>query len=88
MRKEKKTIEATLKVCLPFTEKKIAESICKATSPENKETPDGVIATSKLEKSSIYFTVQATASFWDIIATTEDFFEKVALSLKTIESLK
>ena len=88
MKKQKKIVEASLEVQLPLKTEKIAKSVCNATAPENKETPKGVIATSKIQGSTIRFTVNAKASFWDLISTTEDFFEKVALSLKTVETLE
>ncbi len=88
MNKQKKIIEAEIKIQLPFANAKIANSICSATAPENQETPDGVIAKSNLQDSIIYFTVISKAPFWDLVATTDDFFEKVAISMKTVKSLK
>ena len=88
MNKQKKIIEAEIKIQLSFANDKIAKSICSATAPENQETPDGVIAKSHLKDSIIYFTVDSKAPFWDLVATTEDFFEKVYISMKTVESLK
>ncbi len=88
MNKKKKIIEAEIKIQLSFANDKVAESICSATAPENLETPDGVIAKSNLQDSVIYFTVDLKAPFWDLVATTEDFFEKVSISMKTVEALK
>jgi len=87
-KKQKKIVEASLEVQLPLNNEKIAKSVCNATAPENQETPKGVTAISKLQGSKIKFTVNANASFFDLISTTEDFFEKVALSLKTVETLE
>ncbi|MHA1154587.1 MAG: KEOPS complex subunit Pcc1 [Candidatus Heimdallarchaeota archaeon] len=88
MNKHKKIIEAEIKIQLSFANEKIANSICSATAPENQETPDGVRANSVLQDSKIIFTVESKAPFWDLVATTEDFFEKVSISMKTAESLK
>ena len=88
MKKQKKIVEASINVQLPLDNEKIAKSVCNATAPENQETPKGITATSKIQGSTIQFTVNAKASFWDLISTTEDFFEKVAISLKTVESLE
>lgn len=88
MKKQKKIIEAEIKIQLPFTNDKVARSICSATAPENQETPDGVLAKSELQDSIIHFTIDSKAPFWDLVVTTEDFFEKVSISMKTVESLK
>lgn len=88
MNKQKKIIEAEIKIQLPFVNAKVANSISSATAPENQETPNGVIAKSTLQGSIIHFVVCSKAPFWDLVATTEDFFEKVSISMKTVEALK
>lgn len=70
-----------------FENLRIAQTIFLATAPENREAPKGIIALSEQKENSIEFTVKSEESFWDLIVTLEDFFEKVDLSNKTIKGI-
>ena len=87
-RKKSRKIHSEILIKLPFEKFDITKSVYRATSPENKETPSGVIAQSKLEGNAIVFTVDSKSSFWDLISTVEDFFEKVDISFKTIQKIQ
>ncbi|MFW9923395.1 MAG: KEOPS complex subunit Pcc1 [Candidatus Thorarchaeota archaeon] len=84
----KKNIQAEIKIKLEYENEKMAKSICEATAPENRETPQGVQATSISENNKIFFEVKSENKFKDLISTVEDFFEKVSISQKTLEKIK
>jgi len=86
--KRSRPIESEIMIKLMFENPKIAKAIFLATTPENRETPKGIIAHSEQKENSIEFTVKSEESLWDLIVTLEDFFEKVDISKKTIKGIK
>ncbi|NHJ05873.1 MAG: hypothetical protein EAX90_13690 [Candidatus Heimdallarchaeota archaeon] len=88
MAKRSRAIESEILVKLIFENPKIAKTILLATAPENREAPKGIIALSEQKGNSIEFSVKSEESFWDLIVTLEDFFEKVDISNKTIKGIK
>ena len=80
-----KEFTADLTIKLLFPSKQIAESVWKATSPENQETPPGVLSEASLNKKELVIHIQANKKLMDLITTMEDYFEKIDLSTKTIE---
>ncbi|MHA1124991.1 MAG: KEOPS complex subunit Pcc1 [Candidatus Heimdallarchaeota archaeon] len=77
--------KADLTIKLLFPSEQIAESVWKATSPENQETPPNVISEATLNKKELLIHIQVNEKLMDIINTMEDYFEKIDLSTKTIE---
>ena len=77
--------KADLTMKLLFPSEQIAESVWKATSPENKETPQSVISEATLNEKELIIHIGAQEKFMDLITTMEDYFEKIDLSTKTIE---
>ncbi|MHA1307781.1 MAG: KEOPS complex subunit Pcc1 [Candidatus Heimdallarchaeota archaeon] len=77
--------KADLTIKLLFPSEQIAESVWKATSPENQETPPNVISEATLNKKELLIHIQVNEKLMDIITTMEDYFEKIDLSTKTIE---
>jgi tRNA threonylcarbamoyladenosine modification (KEOPS) complex Pcc1 subunit len=83
-----KPIKATLTIHLPFESKHIAESIYKATNPENQETPSGILSKATVDNNIIKCTIQSTTGLWHLITTVEDFFDKVDTSRKVIKKIQ
>lgn len=77
--------KADLTMKLLFPSEQIAESVWKATSPENQETPPSVISEATLNKKELLIHIEANEKLMDLITTMEDYFEKIDLSAKTIE---
>ncbi|MBD3189424.1 MAG: hypothetical protein GF308_02215 [Candidatus Heimdallarchaeota archaeon] len=77
-----------LSIELPFANQKIAESICRAVSPENQEVPPGVKAITYVEGRKIISQINSDRDLWGVITTAEDLFEKIDLSMETISSIK
>lgn len=80
-----KKFKADLTMKLLFPSEQIAESVWKATSPENRETPPGVISEAQLSNNELHINIQVNKKLMDLITTMEDYFEKIDLSIKTIE---
>lgn len=87
MKKEKEST-STIVIKLPFTNRRTAQSICQAISPENQETPPGTKAVTYVEGTNILCQVNSDGNLWDLIVTVEDFFEKIDLSMRTIQKIK
>lgn len=83
-----KDIYSEIHVTLVFENSHIAETINDSTSPENQETPEGVISTSKIERNKIVLLIKSEKSILDLLRTLEDYFEKIDLSYKTIKNVQ
>ena len=83
-----KDIYSEIQVTLVFENTHIAETINSSTSPENKETPEGVISSSKIEGNKIILFIKSEKSILDLLRTLEDYFEKIDLSYKTIKNVQ
>lgn len=83
-----KDIYSEIQVTLIFENSHIAETINNSTYPENQETPEGVISTSKIEGNKVVLSVKSEKSILDLLRTLEDYFEKIDLSYKTIKNVR
>lgn len=85
--KKAKDIYSEIQVTLVFESTQIAKTINSSTSPENQETPKGVISASKVESNKIILTIKSENSILNLLKTLEDYFEKIDLSYKAIKRL-
>ncbi len=85
--KKSNEIYSEITITLIFENKHIAETINNSTSPENQETPIGVFSSSKIEENKIILTIKSEKSLLNLLATLEDYFEKIDLSFKTIRQV-
>jgi len=77
-----------LELRLPFKNKDIAQAVNNATAPENIEAPPTITLASHVEEDQLVIQFDAKESIKDLISTLDDYFEKIALSIKTIEALE
>ncbi len=82
------TLTSEIILKLVFDTSDIAQSVNLATAPENMETPKNIIATSEVKDNVLFLTVKAEGTLKDLLATIEDYLEKIDLSYKTIEIIK
>ena len=80
------TLNLTLK--LPFKTPKLAETVNKATAPENIEAPSTITLSSQVVDKQLIITVKAENNIRDFITTLDDYLEKIDLSLKTVAVLE
>jgi hypothetical protein len=73
---------------MPFDSIKRTKTLFEATVPENEESPATIQIKSRQKQNVIFYEIRSNKDVWDIITTVEDLFEKIDLSIKTIEQIE